>query len=79
MTRGQLARNDKGKAVPGVGSGRHCEGREAVPLIKQARALLGPLDPLLLRVADRQRIVKQQAVRLRRLRRKDRRWCLHAG
>jgi hypothetical protein len=32
-----------------------------------------------LRVADRQRIVKQQAVRLRRLRRKDRRWCLHAG
>ena len=70
-------RHEEGKAGPGAGSGRKCEGREAVPLIKQALALLRPLDPLLLRGADRQRVVEQQAVCLCRLRCKDSR--LHAG
>ena len=67
------------RARPGLGlaAGGSAEGREAVPLIKQALALLGPLDPLLLRGADRQRVVEQQAVRLCRLRCKDSR--LHAG
>ena len=70
-------RHEEGKAGSGAGSGRKCEGREAVPLIKQALALLRPLDPLLLRGADRQRVVEQQAVCLCRLRCKDSR--LHAG
>ncbi len=77
--RGRFAHHDGGKAVSGAGSGRNCEGRETVPLIKQARALLGPLNPLLLRAADRQRLVEEQAVCLRCLRRKARRWCLPAG
>ena len=70
-------RHEEGKAGSGAGSGRKCEGREAVPLIKQALALLGPLDPLLLRGADRQRVVEQQAVCLCRLQCKDSR--LDAG
>ena len=70
-------RHEEGKAGSGAGSGRKCEGREAVPLIKQALALLRPLDPLLLRGADRQRVVEQQAVCLCRLQCKDSR--LDAG